>query len=936
MEKIIQILNLLVVLSCVCVLEAKAERIVFQAPYDGSTENIYSTDPNGTDPIALTASNGEMPSFSYDGSKIVFRSNRSGSYQIYVMNEDGTNQVAITDLPSNYVPQFPSFSPDGSKVAFSASPDSQPRSIFVINMDGTGLTQLTDGTYYDSVPTFSPDGSRILFTRIDALGSRIFVMNRFGLNQVPLTDGSLFVLTCAFRPDGQKILYSTTNNGIYEMNADGSNSVFITLGGGSDPAYSADGTRVLFRTPDYSEGGDLFIDIAADPFDDPVRITNRAGREKFPSWGGTRPVLPPPADSGGKIVFTSYRDFFDGVYTPEIYIMDSDGSNQTRLTDFDSRNSHGAISFDGSKIVYESDAGVTEPTRPTEIYIMNVDGTNKRRLTNNLARDERPSFSPDGSQIVFTSDRGDGDWDVYIMNTDGTNVRPLTDTAADDWGPRFSPDGSKIAFTSDRDGTNQIYVMDPDGMNPTRLTSDDNRNFQPAYSADGHYIVYTSQRPYNGYDIKIMRANGTGALQVATGVSDPGQPVFSPDDSTIAFAQSNGPIYSVKLDGSDLRMLAGPSRGISPSWGPAVEIRPMIETSGVSLTEGTTTHANIATVSDLQDESGELFVSVVGSEPAGGVTLSNIAVDAAGNVSADVDAGAGAVDTAVTLRVTDSDGSYREAVLLVTVTPADHTPPSITPTVTGTLGDNGWYTSDISVSWAVADSESGIVSQDGCDTVSVTSDTSGTTLSCTAESGGGSDSVSITVKRDATAPVLAPMVSPNPVSLGAAATASANASDTGSGVASESCEEPVTGSVGSKTLDCIATDNAGNTRWASVDYRVVYEFTGFFQPVENLPIVNVATAGSSIPIKFSLAGYQGLGILAPGYPASAAIQCGGTEPVSTVEETVSAGSSGLSYDASTNRYVYVWKTDKRWRGSCRQLLVRLSDGSTYAANFRFR
>jgi hypothetical protein len=116
----------------------------------------------------------------------------------------------------------------------------------------------------------------------------------------------------------------------------------------------------------------------------------------------------------------------------------------------------------------------------------------------------------------------------------------------------------------------------------------------------------------------------------------------------------------------------------------------------------------------------------------------------------------------------------------------------------------------------------------------------------------------------------------------------------------------------------------------------IYDFVGFFQPIDNLPTLNIASAGSSIPVKFSLGGDQGLAIFAAGYPASSPIPCDATEPGAIIEETVNAGSSSLSYDPTTDRYCYVWKTDKSWKGTCRMLVVGLNDGSHYFAKFRFK
>jgi predicted extracellular nuclease len=115
-----------------------------------------------------------------------------------------------------------------------------------------------------------------------------------------------------------------------------------------------------------------------------------------------------------------------------------------------------------------------------------------------------------------------------------------------------------------------------------------------------------------------------------------------------------------------------------------------------------------------------------------------------------------------------------------------------------------------------------------------------------------------------------------------------------------------------------------------------YNFSGFFQPVDNLPVFNVTKAGNSIPIKFSLDGFQGMDIFLNGYPLSRQIACDSSAPLGNVEQTVNAGGSSLSYDMSADQYVYVWKTSKPWAGTCRQFIMILKDGSIHIANFKLK
>ena len=115
-----------------------------------------------------------------------------------------------------------------------------------------------------------------------------------------------------------------------------------------------------------------------------------------------------------------------------------------------------------------------------------------------------------------------------------------------------------------------------------------------------------------------------------------------------------------------------------------------------------------------------------------------------------------------------------------------------------------------------------------------------------------------------------------------------------------------------------------------------YDFTGFYAPVDNLPTLNAVKAGQAVPVKFSLGGDQGLDVFADGFPKSSVIPCDSTEGIDGIEETVTAGSSSLSYDSASDTYTYVWKTNKGWAKSCRQLVVTFDDGTTQRANFKFR
>jgi uncharacterized protein len=227
------------------------------------------------------------------------------------------------------------------------------------------------------------------------------------------------------------------------------------------------------------------------------------------------------------------------------------------------------------------------------------------------------------------------------------------------------------------------------------------------------------------------------------------------------------------------------------------------------------------------------------------------------------------------------------------------------------------------------------------------------------DNGGLTAVASTTITVNNVAPnVNTPVVVPEPSIKGNAVTASAAFSDAagnldapftctvdygdGSGaqagtVTANTCDSAshTYANIGSFTVTMSVTDKDGDTGSSSATHTVIYNFSGFFQPVDNLPVFNSVKAGQAVPVEFSLSGDQGLSIFAVGSPASQQIACDSSAPVDILTETVTAGGSSLSYDPLTDTYTYVWKTDKAWANSCRQLVVTLNDGTTHIADFNF-
>lgn len=263
-----------------------------------------------------------------------------------------------------------------------------------------------------------------------------------------------------------------------------------------------------------------------------------------------------------QIVFVSDR----GKLGQDIYVMDEDGQNVTRLTSDGSNNRWPSWSPDSQKITFHTDRDVNGA-----IYTMDSNGANLKKLTNQI--DGTPSWSPNGVQIAFDSQRN-GDSEIYVMDTDGKNPINLTKHGADDTFPAWSPDGSKIAFVSDRGGRDGIYVMDADGNNVQGLMTNPRIKVNhPSWSPEGRKIAYDAHNLDDNQetDIYMMDPDGTDIQRLT---NDPAYDIDPNwlDDQRIVFVSGrdgNSEIYVMDIDGNNLRNLTNNStRDAEPACWP--------------------------------------------------------------------------------------------------------------------------------------------------------------------------------------------------------------------------------------------------------------------------------------------------------------------------------------------------------------------------------
>jgi len=446
-------------------------------------------------------------SWSPDGSRIIFSACHKDDApdpsqcndDLYITNRDGSNVTALVRSPMRCL-SHPAWSPDGEWIAFHDN-----SAVAIIRPDGTDENILVSGgnTCPEAI-AWSPDSQRIVWLGelgiCDTGDSRdVWIVNRdgSGVNTIFHSEDRKLAHQIAWSPDGESVAVMTEDGVVYLIDA--------------DCASQPNGCDESSRT-------------------EIVTFPEHWMHTFYPQWAGEEgapPVAAAPTPTPiGRIVYEDDRTGND-----EIYVSNSDGSGEQRLTDHPADAWLPTWSPDGTRIVFTSNRDAVREGWG-QLYIMNADGSNLTRLTHTERNDEHPSWSPDGSRVAFHSGCG-----LAVINADGSNWTTLVE-ARDDLCvslPTWSPDSRRIAFRSltsfEGSGPYQhdIYVVNNDGSELLKLA---------AFTSEegGRYVVWSPDGSQVAFDVILdgqqryyaVNSDGSGGSAEAPSIPDSWYPWYWP------------------------------------------------------------------------------------------------------------------------------------------------------------------------------------------------------------------------------------------------------------------------------------------------------------------------------------------------------------------------------------------------------------------------
>jgi Tol biopolymer transport system component len=611
------------------------------------------------------------------------------------------------------------------------------------------------------------------------------------------------------------------------------------------------------------------------------------------------------------------------------------------------------------------------------VGLMQLNGTRTDPDVENQGSQADYAWSPDGTKLAYRPGSDGDTTGIWVVNEDGSptsgNLSNGEDTSSPVF-PTWSPNSDSLLY----DLLGNIYLLPLDGSGPRALTFSPNREFKPIWTPDGSIVVFIRQfttaqcsgsGPRVGTELWAVRISGGIPYRVTreicgdTMLGEENGPFYGrgstwgPNGFDLAVDQFNNQatqdywIMIVDVRDGTIKTEVVDSSAFYPSWSPdgryiyytggvfsgggfsrntpdgsnPLLINPDNDFDGILLT-WSPTGTHFTTQKYVYDADGAHPIAIPGTSlgvwsPDGRYVL----FDDAGITRA-LDATTGALGTLVL-----PDGAvFGGWQPLISNDNA--------PTVVGVPGRapnaNGWYNGNVTINWVATD-DSGTPTDPPNTVASIEGRNVVYTSAPSCDSSGHCATGSITISLDKTKPVLSPVVVPTDVLLGGPVSITPHATDALSGVATQTCGAGNTGSIGTKSVNCSATDRAGNSATAAKSYAVHYRWDGFLQPINDLafnPTMSESRfrLGSTVQVMLKLKRFNGTALqasVAPTFSRSANLgACDAITTLETVNNTIGTSGSAFMWTSSTNTYFFNWRTTGRTAGEYR-ITATLNDGT---------
>ena len=453
--------------------------------------------------------------FSSAEEQILFVSDRHGNDEIYRNFRNVKMQRLTFAEGGNF---YPALSPNGKKMAYVSRMD-RSYEIAVIELKSGKRQQLTFShrSWRNLHPTWSPDGRRIAFSSDRDGDFDVYIMNANGKIVTNMTDNSSGDDDWPhWSPVSQKIVFTSDRDG------------------GADEIYLLDAqTRIQ------------------------QRLTTSLYDAAHPKW----------SPNGSQIAYLPEIRTEIQPNALALWSVKPDGTNLEALAFERIKISQPKYSPDGKRIVFASYRNFN-----TDIYALNLETKELTRLTTHLSRDGDPDWSPDGKRIVFASDRDDG-IDLFTMTVNRQQLINLTNSDMIERRPTWSPDGEKIAFSRRIvDENTRIFVMDSDGENEFELVDLPFSNGYPAWSPRGDQIAFVN-RPEAGTPKSRIYTVDPDGQNLQVNYQDSDEPIvaiaWSGDAAKIIFSRNRGRIAFLDMVTQEVRTIDVPAVDLyNPAWSP--------------------------------------------------------------------------------------------------------------------------------------------------------------------------------------------------------------------------------------------------------------------------------------------------------------------------------------------------------------------------------